>query len=187
MSAGRKAKDPLDRYWTPREPTSLFLREWRHPYGDKCLILEPAAGAGHMVDVLKECYPKAKIVARDVEPHRDDIEQRDFLTLAYRGKSRMPQLIITNPPFRLAEQFLRQAMREVEPGGDVVFLLRAAFLETKRRENLLAEFPPTLVYFLRKRPQFTGPNPGKGNDSSMYAWIVWRDGYRPSTFIGKVI
>lgn len=193
MSAGRKKNDPLDRYWTPRPATVGLFRHWRPVALRKpgAVILEPAAGAGHMLDVLKERFPTATVIGRDISPERDDITRADFLGImsgATRHKRRRPTAIITNPPFLIAEQFLRQAMREVVPGGFVAFFLRAGFLESKRRANLFEAFPVQRAFFLRSRPHFTGPNNETvGNDSAVYVWLVWQEGERPPYFKGIII
>lgn len=190
MSAGRRKADPLDRYDTPLDVTRAFLRAWldARPEIDGPLepmaVWEPAAGAGQMIAPLRETFPAADLFATDVEPRGKGVRARDFLE-TYDIRS---DLIITNPPFRLAERFLSHAMRVVREEGYVVLLLRAAFLESLRRSALLEEFPPIAVYFLRNRPRFTGPNSANaGSDSAMYAWFVWQKGKRPLCFDGRIL
>ena len=47
--------------------------------------------------------------------------------------------IITNPPFRLAEAFVRQADRIQDNGNLSVFFCKIQFLETKKRKKLFSE------------------------------------------------
>ena len=48
-------------------------------------------------------------------------------------------LIIGNPPFSLALEFIQRAFQVVKPGGKVIFLLRTAFLESDRRFSFWQE------------------------------------------------
>lgn len=179
-SKGRKTGDPLDRYDTPPRPVRRFLAAWapiayahrRRPM----LIWEPAAGSGNFLAPLRERFPKAIIRASDIEPRSPEVGNLvDFLESQAEGY----ELIITNPPFRLAEQFVRHALKLVAPGGYVVMYLRAGFEQAKCRNNFFEEFMPYQTWTCRERPQFTGPASKKGTDSAFYKWFVWRKGYQP--------
>lgn len=189
MSAGRRKNDSLDRYYTPAAPTRKFLREWMLVEGDGlprsgARILEPAAGAGAMLAPLMEAFGCPDVEAIDIAPENEGIRQQDFLEFDGGGYD----VIFTNPPFRLAEQYARHALRLVVSGGYVVLLLRAGFLESEARHNFFDEFPLLQVWFLRKRPRFTGPNSdGATTDTAMYAWFVWKKGERPDHFEGRWI
>ena len=62
--------------------------------------------------------------------------------------------VVMNPPYSRAEEFVRRALREVEPHGGCVFaLLRLGFLESAGRVDLHAEYP-SHVYVLPSRPSF---------------------------------
>lgn len=81
-------------------------------------------------------------------------------------------LIITNPPFALAKEFLTLALEEAGPRTEVAFLLRLAFLEGQSRAAFHRAHPSD-VFVLPKRPSFTGD--GK-SDSCAYAWFVFGPG-----------
>ena len=53
--------------------------------------------------------------------------------------------------------------------GKLVFLLRTAFLESKKRYQFWQDNPVSELYVLSKRPSFTE----KGSDSASYSWFVW--------------
>lgn len=192
MSAGRVKRDPLDRYDTPERDVRRFLTEFiadvpeiEQMQEDVHAIWEPAAGSGSMLAPLRQAFPQADLIASDIEPRNEGISQRDFLETF----DITADLIITNPPFRLAEHFLRHAMEVVNDDGWVVLFLRAGFLESRRRANLFEQFPPLMAYFLRTRPRFTGPNSdGTTTDTALYAWLIWRkDGMRPLYFEGRIL
>lgn len=176
-SRGRKSGDPLDRYDTPTSAVRTFLRAWTETtmeiegLWDAHAVWEPAAGAGNMLAPLRETFPDADVIGTDIEPRCAGVRLRDFLdTWDIRA-----DVIITNPPFRLAEQFVRHALDVVADDGWVVMFLRAGFLESKQRRNFFEEHMPEQVWFLRSRPRFTGPNTdGESTDMALYAWFIWR-------------
>jgi hypothetical protein len=101
-------------------------------------------------------------------------------------------LIITNPPYNLAEQFLRQSLKEARC---VVYLLRINFLGSGKRKAFLTENRPTHLYTLSERPSFVdvcekckvkyqkaakvkacpecGGRVKPGTDATEYAWFAW--------------
>lgn len=78
-------------------------------------------------------------------------------------------LIVTNPPFSVALEFLEKSLEEART---VAYLLRLNFLGSQKRKKFWQENPPTHIFVLSKRPSFTG----KGTDSTEYAWFVWDRG-----------
>lgn len=97
----------------------------------------------------------------------DKIFNHDFL--AFNEEVR-PQTIITNPPFSIAETFLRKTFEiSKKNDSDVIMLLRLNFLGAQKRKTFWSEFPVSKIYVLSKRPSFTG----KGTDSTEYAWFIW--------------
>ena len=86
-------------------------------------------------------------------------------------------VVMSNPPFSLAELFVRQGLDLAHPdGGRVVMLLRLAFLEGQARgKGLWRETPLEHVAVLSARPSFTGN--GKTDSKTAYAIFVWRNGY----------
>ncbi len=76
-------------------------------------------------------------------------------------------VIITNPPFSLAREFITKA-RAVAPQATLVFLLRLNFLGSEERHGWLSRDMPD-IYQLPNRPSFVR---GK-TDSVEYGWFVW--------------
>ncbi len=75
-------------------------------------------------------------------------------------------VIITNPPYAQALDFVRQSLKLAPV---VAMLLRLNWLAGAERHAFLTEHPPD-VYVLPNRPSFTG----EGTDATDYAWMVWR-------------
>ncbi len=79
-------------------------------------------------------------------------------------------MLMTNPPYGSAEQFLTVGL---DVAAHVVLLLRLNFLASARRAHLMRSRPPD-VYVLPNRPSFSG----RGTDSVEYAWFHWGPGTR---------
>jgi len=148
---------------------------------------EPACGEGSMVRALAERF--GAVVGSDVHDYRCP-EQRavcDFLIPWDRPSVDFadPDWIITNPPFRLAEAFVLQALTEARRG--VAMLVRSAFLESGERfRTLFTPHPPAAVFqFVERVPIFRGRLDPNGSSATAYSWVVWLVGapapVRPGT------
>jgi len=95
----------------------------------------------------------------------------DFLTHEF--KDNKFDMIVGNPPFKLAEEFIRRSYSLLVPdAGTLVFLLRLSFLESQKRyHGLFKELPPTGVYVSSKRIKFF---PGPMTTTVAHAFFVWR-------------
>ncbi len=160
------AENPHDFFPTPPGVTKAFIESCPLPDGLWC---EPAVGAGHIIEAVGKRAAWATYDIRDVDRpalSSHHVSQYDFLkhdeTLRF-------DVIITNPPFYLAEEFVRKALRCAD---HVAMLLRLAFLESRKREVFHAEYSSD-VYVLSRRPSFLGNG---ATDSSAYAWFVWGPG-----------
>jgi len=91
--------------------------------------------------------------------------------------------IITNPPYKIAEEIIRHALSHVHPGGLVAALVMEKFLYSQGRQPLFALRECEKVLILSRRPSMP---PGKllaekgeacrGGGFANYAWVVWRVG-----------
>ncbi len=159
-----------DFYETPEEVTRQFLFEYFE--GDFRVILEPCAGSGKMVKVLRDRFPLAWIEANDIRdgppiPYVNKRYTLDFLKML-KGDVNY-DLIFTNPPYSLAEEIITHAL-ETWSKATVVMLLRLNFLGSQKRKPFWDKHPVNEIYVLSKRPSFMG----KGTDATEYAWFVWR-------------
>lgn len=102
--------------------------------------------------------------------------QADFLTDDSCIDPERYDVLLTNPPFSGAEEFLKRGLEVAE---HVVLLLRLNFAASAKRAPLMHDHPPD-VYVLPNRPSFTG----KGTDSIEYAWFHWHAGRtEPGRFV----
>jgi hypothetical protein len=90
--------------------------------------------------------------------------------------------IFGNPPYSLAEEFVRHSFKLLEPNGYIYFLLRLSFLEGIARGNgLFKEFPPKHVYVCSRRPSFFSTNGKHTTDTLAYAMFLWQKNYQGKT------
>lgn len=90
------------------------------------------------------------------------------------ASDRRADWIITNPPFRLAQQFAATGIERARIG--VAMLVRVAFLEgAERHRSLFSEFPPTdILQFVERLPMVKGRVDQSASSATAYCWVVWR-------------
>jgi hypothetical protein len=156
-----------DLYQTPPEAVRALLKVEDFEQA----IWEPACGPGSIVNVLRAAGHK--VVASDFKDYgcpdsRGDIDFLKTHHAPYGVKS-----IITNPPYRYAAEFVRHAIDLVP---HVAMLVRLAFIESKRRSDILDNGCLARVYpFADRLPMmhrstWTGP---RATSSMAFAWFVW--------------
>lgn len=160
-STNRGAERRLDdAYMTPGWCVRRLLDVWTPPAG---LLAEPCAGEGRIV---KEIH--GQWWTCDVRPVPGVLHVGDFLSITSWGPIGHVAAVVTNPPYSLAEEFIRHSRRSF-PDAELVFLLRVAFLASAQRLALWRDIGAPDVYVLPNRPSFTG----SGTDSADYAWFRW--------------
>jgi len=145
---------------------------------------EPACGPGAIVKVLREAGHC--VVASDLNDWNCPVSERgiDFLM-----ETRPPsgvECIVTNPPYRLAEDFVAHALDLVPR---VVMLLRSAFYESERRTPILESGSLARIWAFRNRlPMmhrngWTGP---RASSSIPFAWFVFDKNHNAATVIDRI-
>jgi hypothetical protein len=170
MAQRVEPKDSPDDFPTPPWATRGLIE---HIIGDakslsELTCLEPACGAGHMAKVLKEYF--SKVQSSDAFSYGYG-QVRDFVDNPYENGSF--DWVITNPPFRLAEDFVRLALPIARRG--VAILARTVFLESVGRyQGIFREAPPTkFAQFVERVPMVRGRLDIKASTATGYAWLVW--------------
>lgn len=177
MQQRHEAHDSLDDFPTPPWATRA-LCEWLAPLSDYPLstltVREPAANRGHMALPLREYF--AAVLASDVHDYDVGYPVRDYLF----GPAQMldpTHWTITNPPFRLAEEFIARALDRSCTG--VAIFIRSAFLEgVGRYGRMFAVNPPTdILQFSERVVLHKGRLAPEGSTATAYCWLVWRKQY----------
>jgi hypothetical protein len=134
----------------------------------KKTCLEPACGAGHMAKVLDEYF--GIVDASDAHVYGYG-GVRDFLTHPF--ASRSFDWVITNPPFKLGEEFVLRALDVAREG--VAIFARSVFIESiGRYRNIFEHTPPSkFAQFTERVPLVKGRVDPKAVTATSYAWLVW--------------
>lgn len=172
----RRPRHERDAYVTPAAfaAAGLALVE-----GEPNRILDPGAGSGVWGEAARERWPWAHIIGVEIEssPCPNAYSgwwSEDYLDRVFGNYD----LIMGNPPYAHAEQFIRRSLTQLNYGGVCVFLLRLAFLESQSRgRGLFREHPPERVSVCMKRPVFYGD----GGGATAFCYMVWRNGHRGET------
>lgn len=148
----RRARDA---YMTPPGAVKGLLHRLHHNALHGKRVLEPCCGDGSITTTF--AHFSLPIVGRDLTTGHDFLKPVDEPTW---------DLIITNPPFYLAQPM---AVRAFKSARTVIFLQRVNWLGSATRYNFWRTYPLSHMYVLTPRPSFTG----RGTDSTEYAWFIW--------------
>ena len=93
--------------------------------------------------------------------------------------------IITNPPYKYALEFVKQALHVIRPHNKVAMFLKLTFLEGQKRKGFFISNPPKTVYVSSSRLLCArnGEFEKFGSSAVAYAWYVWEKGYSGDTVI----
>lgn len=190
MQRRSEAHDSLDDFPTPPWATRALVRHVIAPALEvfdplahlaKMSVWEPACNRGYMAKPLKEFFGRVHTSdIHDYSGEAQDFCQDRVVDFLWPG-SESPVIekhgldwIITNPPFRLAEQFLERAFA-LKPRAGIAVILRTSFLEgIGRHEKLFSINPPTLVaQFAERVPMVRGRLDEEAASATSYCWLVW--------------
>jgi len=179
MAQRSEPHDSLDYFPTPPWATRalcehvLIGQGWRRDQLRRAVAWEPACGSDDMRRPLSEYF--GSVIGTDVHDHGHG-RVHDFLLPFLPAEVEAlpgPHFIITNPPFRLAEQFIARACDVASQA--VAMLVRTSFLEgVGRYRGLFRDRPPLIVApFVERVPMFRGRLSGTGSSATSYSWLVW--------------
>jgi hypothetical protein len=180
MQQRKEPHDSLDDFptppWAGRALCEHVLRPWLVAAHGTLTVLEPACNRGYLARGLGDYFKR--VVVSDIFDYGIGAKRADYLFDQVHGA----HFIITNPPFRLASQFIEKALRESEIG--CAMLVRSAFLEgVDRYKTLFKIQPPTIVaQFTERVPMVKGRCDGKASSATAYCWLVWLHGEAPRPF-----
>lgn len=176
MVAGVGAHSHADRehdfYATPPEAVHALLaieNKWL-PEG---VIWEPAGGDGAIVNILRTAG--REVAATDIVDRGcpDSDAGIDFIRDGRNPGHGVTKAIITNPPFKIAKDFVSRAVSHCDY---VAMLLRLAFLEGVGRQTWFEMGTLARVHVssrrlpMMHRHGWTGPRAGS---AVCHAWFVW--------------
>lgn len=191
MARRAEPSDSLDDFPTPPWATRALLRFLRARGEDLHLLhaWEPACNRLYMARVLAEEFDK--VFATDVHDYGAGQDGTADFLIDWADDQPDVDWIITNPPFRLLDQFALQAIRLAKTG--VALFVRMQAIEGVQRYNdLFRLHPPAYVLpfverVICKRGCLVDPakpfweRSASGavtrkmpSTATMYCWIVWR-------------
>lgn len=168
-----EVREMNDYYATEPKATKLLLENEKF---SEC-VWEPACGEGHMVEVLVDAGYVVK--ASDLVRRKYPLEVMDFLQVNEVNEYD----IITNPPYKIAKEFVEHALDISRDGVKVAMFLKLTFLESKARKKLFEKYPPKVLYVSSSRLQcakngdFVKYKQGTGT-AVAYGWFVWEKGFK---------
>lgn len=148
--------------------------------------LEPGAGRGAIInavnckrnDVDWTAVEMQSRFCEDLVETGSRVLNANFLRVRPRRGQEFA-VALGNPPYRLAEEFIRHALLFCD---EVLFLLRLNFLESNKRQDFYETYGAPDVFVLPTRPSFDE----RGNDSCAYAWMRWQ-GDRQQAGVVKIL
>jgi hypothetical protein len=175
-----------DLYETPEVAVESLLRVERLPH----VIWEPACGPGSIARTLRR--HGHLVAATDLVDYGwdgQDASGVDFLMeldvpLVFTGTR--PGAIVTNPPFKLAGEFVAKALNLCPK---VIMLLRLAFMESQKRTPILDNGKLARVHVYRKRLPMMhrgGWEGRKANSGMAFAWFVWDANHSGPTELHRI-
>jgi hypothetical protein len=152
----------LDFYPTPEWATEALFNVEKF----EGTVLEPACGNGAMVKVIERYNT---VIGKDV------IYGNDFLE-----ESQTFDNVITNPPFKLASQFVYKGKQVARM--KLALFLKLCFLEGVGRQSMFKEanFPLARVHVFSKRVTFhpEGIEDRKRSGTMAFAWFIWDQSHK---------
>lgn len=142
-------------------------------------IWECACGQGHLAKVF-ECVGKLGKATDLVNRGYGNVEDFFLCNETYHNGD-----IVTNPPYKYAQQFVEHALELVDRGRYVCMFLKVLFLEGKARKQLFSQHPPKIIYVSSSRLNCAKNGDFQTFTSSAiaYAWFIWQKGYTGDSIV----
>ena len=151
--------------------TEALLRVEKLPHH----IWEPACGRGRITNILRA--HGHTVWATDLNDYGCPTSESRIDFLMEHQRRFDVEAIVTNPPFKLAEQFVEHALYHCPR---VIMLLRLAFYESARRSHILEGTRAGADTRLPQAPSHDAPRwlgGAEGQLGMAFAWFVWDRSY----------
>ena len=162
---------------------------------ENTVVIDSSAGTGTLLEPLyKSCWFQIgydiadrgyeRVIIRDWFNVNTDMWKKEIWF------GRHPKIIVQNPPFKLALEFVQHGLELLDKGELLFSLHRLLFLEGGERFGKLYgnKQKPKYVFVFAKRVSCIAPDvPGKGQGAMCYAWFMWQKGFRGNTQIKWII
>ena len=181
MARRHEPPNSLDFFPTPPWATRALFRHVLPALGIETIgkVWECACGEGHMAAVIAE-FTHEPVIATDIFDYGYGSTLVDFLDARLAPAfSDCADWIVTNPPFKPADQFALRALDLARIG--VALLLRIQWVEGEERYySLFRDRPPTVIApFVERVPMLRGRWDPNASTATCYGWFVWLHGAAP--------
>jgi hypothetical protein len=160
----------VDQHYTPAALAKAIVDRVIR-YGDLRngdTVCDPGSGQGAFTDaVISSGLSDTSVTPVDNDPSAIDCRFGDFLTL---NVGTGYNLVIGNPPYSLAEQFVYRAMSIIDARGTVAFLLTLQFLGSVSRREFFSICPPSTIDVIRPRPSFALDGATDAREYALFRW-----------------
>jgi hypothetical protein len=164
-----------DFYATHPNITQVLIDYLKKEYPGFNGVWEPACGKG---DISKT------LIKNGIDTCSSDLIDRgfgqvqDFLSDDIKSTNFN---IITNPPYKYAQEFVEKSMEILDEGKLCCMLLKLTFLEGNKRYEMFKKYPPKKILVFSNRIQCAlggdfEKYPALGG-AVAYAWYIWEKGY----------
>ena len=175
-----------DYYTTDPEAVRALLRVHKRVFGGIKLklnnvIWEPACGCGNISKVLEEYG--LEVLSTDLVDRGYGVSGIDFLET-----KKLPErcdTIITNPPYKYANEFIQHSLELLPRGGLACFFLNLNYLSGQKRYNEIYSRHDLLeVIVFSNRVHCYKNNIKTGHSSPVnYGWFVFEKDYNDVPYI----
>jgi len=173
-TTGERAEN--DYYATHPQAVDYLLKNFDIPKTTK--IWECACGEGHLSKRLTELG--YNVYSTDII-NRNFGEEMNFFDFSEKLDDNI--LILTNPPYQLAMEFVLHALELLSENSYCIMFLKLTFLEGKKRfSELFRHHPPKTVLVFSKRMKCARNGIFKAgeddNSAVAYCWYIWEKGFK---------
>ena len=174
----------VDEYFTPPEIVVRCgkLIKKHIKYLDRSLIVEPSAGNGAFIPLIKSFSNNYKCY--DIKPQHSDVIKQDFLNLSisnwqWQDVSKQ-RVVIGNPPFSLSCQFIKKCCNPLPKGIEcdyLCFILPRSYM----KETKMKQIPRNYHLLAQEKIDFPMPIVKGKLPSIRCVFQIWeqREDYRP--------
>lgn len=170
-----ESREENDFYATP----PLAVQELLDRESFRKTILEPCVGMGHIAYVLKD--NGYNVVAQDIiDRGFPNTTIKDFMCMKHNNLD-----IVTNPPYKMAGQFIEHAMNISEEGTKIAMFLKLTFLESVSRKTMFEKYPMKTLWVCSQRRSCAKDGDFKKYNSGAVAngWYIWEKGFNGNPII----
>ena len=162
---------------------------------ENTVVIDSSAGTGVLLEPFKKvCWYQ---IGYDIADRGcENVRIQDWFSVDMRELAkeiwfdRHPKIIVQNPPFKLALEFVQHGLELLNKGELLFSLHRIQFLESRERFAKLYgnKQKPKYVFVFANRVTCVAPDvPNKGQGAMCYAWFMWQKGFRGNTQIKWIV